>query len=75
MKKYVNLLDLGKQKSESNAPEATVPETNTSISMVNTEFGKCPKCQKSMSSALITNNEPVYYCESCRVALPMPNAA
>jgi len=69
--KYVDLLGLGKQKSESQ----TVDKKEVSTSMVNDDLGMCPKCQKSMSSAQITNGEMVYYCEGCRVALPMPNEA
>lgn len=62
----INLLNLQKQVP-SNA------ERQTSVSMTNTIVGTCPKCQKSMSSALIINNEDVYYCESCRVCLPRQN--
>ena len=34
--------------------------------------GQCPKCQRGMSFG-IANKEQVYYCERCRVALPLSN--
>lgn len=46
---------------------------NTSVSMVNTDFGMCPKCKNKMDIATNHDGEKVYYCEKCRVALPIEN--
>jgi len=32
--------------------------------------GQCPKCQQQMGTA-IAGSEEVYYCDNCRVSLPL----
>lgn len=32
--------------------------------------GQCPKCKMQMGTALVLS-ETVYYCDSCRVSLPL----
>jgi len=68
---YVNLLNTGKKT----VATASAKEKEVSTSMTNTNAGICPKCAKSMSFASIQSGEDVFYCESCRVALPKPNKA
>jgi predicted nucleic acid-binding Zn ribbon protein len=70
--KIINLLNINKAKTPI-APIINIQNESTSV--VNVQYGICPKCNKSMSSATIVNDESVYYCESCRVAIPKPNAA
>lgn len=46
----------------------------TSLSrMENEQVGVCPKCNKPMGTAIIENDDTVFYCETDRVATPMPN--
>lgn len=42
-------------------------------SMYNEEVGVCPKCNASMTRAVIANNETVFYCEADRVSTPLPD--
>ncbi len=46
----------------------------TSLSrIINSDVGVCPKCGKAMGTAIIANNDTVFYCEADRVSTPMPN--
>jgi hypothetical protein len=47
-------------------------DTNTSESAVtNTDVGVCPKCKSGMTRAVITNQDTVYFCATCRVSSPL----
>ena len=42
-------------------------------SLKNTDIGVCPKCCKPMTRAIIHSGEPVFYCETDRVSMPLPD--
>ncbi len=42
-------------------------------SLHNSDIGCCPKCKSTMGTAVIANQDTVFYCPKCRVALPRPN--
>lgn len=42
--------------------------------LFNEVVGTCPKCETQMSTSTIANNDQVFFCTKCRVALPRPNS-
>lgn len=42
-------------------------------SVDNSNEGVCPKCRSSMGTAIIPQGQ-VYYCSTCRVSTPIPEA-
>lgn len=64
----LSIFDLGeKQTSESGGRGMKA----TAGAMALDVEGQCPKCNKAMGTATAMN-ETVYYCEPCRVSLPLP---
>lgn len=57
-KKLISLSSSSQMKSESGAMSLDAP-------------GTCPKCRKMMGHALV-GPEKVFYCQTCRVSLPLP---
>lgn len=65
------ILNLWKQdKAPSGAAAASDMEATAGAMSLDVE-GQCPKCQQQMGVA-VASNEDVYYCDNCRVALPLP---
>lgn len=61
----LNLWKINKASSEASSDmEATAGAMSLEIE------GQCPKCQQQMGTA-IAMNEEVYYCDNCRVSLPL----
>lgn len=40
----------------------------------NTDVGICPKCKNSMNTAVLANNDSVYFCSGCKVSSPLKDA-
>jgi formamidopyrimidine-DNA glycosylase len=66
------VLNLWSAKTEA-APAAVASDDmeSTSASMMLDVDGQCPKCQSQMGIATAAD-EQVYYCDNCRVSLPLP---
>lgn len=37
----------------------------------NEKIGECPKCKARMGTAIIANADAMYFCEKCRVTVPL----
>jgi formamidopyrimidine-DNA glycosylase len=65
-----------KHISDSKETKSTQPADNdqmesTAGAMSIDIEGQCPKCKSMMGNAT-ASGESVYYCESCRVSMPLP---
>ena len=57
-----------------NPLDKIVSESSDNVStsrMDNSTPGRCPKCKSPMITALVSTEE-VFYCDKCRVTLPIP---
>jgi predicted nucleic acid-binding Zn ribbon protein len=57
--------------------KTTITERNVVTARIeNSQAGVCPKCQQPMGHAALgqcMGNQIVYFCQTCRVAEPLPN--
>lgn len=60
----INLLRTPSASSVTSHMEATAGAMDLDVA------GQCPKCKMQMGTALVLS-ETVYYCDSCRVSLPL----
>ena len=64
------------QKSESAADrqmEGGKPMTALAA-IYNQTQGQCPKCKQQMTTAILANNDPAFFCERCCVTMPLSDA-
>jgi len=64
----LNLWNKAEVPSSTSADKGTEA---TAGSMLLDVEGQCPKCQSQMGIATAAD-EQVYYCDNCRVSLPLP---
>ncbi len=55
------------------ASDSEEPRQESLSTIINEAVGICPKCKKTMGTAIIANNDTVFYCDADRVSAPMPN--